>query len=352
MLTARQEKILKSIIELYTAQATAVPSQMLINRFGLDVSSATIRNEVAVLEEQGYLLRPHHSAGSMPSDKGYRYYVQTLGNTRLPLVERRQISHVFHQVERELDQWLSLAAELLARMAQNAAIVTRPQPEACQFKHLELVSLQGATVLVILVLNGARVRQKLIEFGQAVTQSEMSIMANKLSALYAGMTGVKIREKSTGLTEMERQLTDVLIDTMESEDEGGADLYLEGLYFILRQPEFIHNRQMAAALLEMMEHRSLLRNILPPELGSNEVRVIIGKENKTESIQGYSMVLSRYGLPKEAAGTIGIIGPTRMQYARVIATVGYLASILSVLMARLYGKQLPNEPDTDEFKSL
>ena len=117
-----------------------MPSQSITNDYELGVSAATIRNEMAHLEQEGYITRPHPSAGSIPSDKGYRYYVESLSDIKLPLAEQRLISHLFHQVERELDEWLSLAATLIAQMVQNVAVVTMPKPAACQFKHLELVA--------------------------------------------------------------------------------------------------------------------------------------------------------------------------------------------------------------------
>jgi len=343
MLSLRTETILKSIVAQYIAKATPVPSQSIMNDYDLRVSAATIRNEMANLEQEGYITRPHPSAGSIPLDKGYRCYVESLGDIRLPLAEQRLISHLFHQVEQELEEWLNLAATLIAQMVQNAAVVTMPKPEACRFKHLELVSLQDSLMLVVLVLSGAKVRQQLVTFDQIISQPQLTAIANKLSTAYSGLTGSQISAKGTGLSSTEQQITDCLVKVMEAEDSQEYEKqYLDGLHFMLNQPEFAHSQRMLT-LMELVEQRSLLRSIVPPKLTSNRVQVIIGKENKSEAIHDYSVVISKYGLPEEAVGTIGVIGPTRMPYARTIATVEYLSSVMNGLMAKLYGRKIPTE---------
>ncbi len=345
MLSPRTETILKSIVGQYIAKAIPVPSQSIANDYELGVSAATIRNEMAYLEHEGYITRPHPSAGSIPSDKGYRHYVESLGDIKLPLAEQRLVSHLFHQVEKELNEWLNLAVTLIAQMVQNAAVVTMPKPEAYQFKHLELVSLQDTMALVILVLSGAKVRQQLITFDQIILQPELTAIANKISTAYSGLTSSQILAKDTRLSSTEQQMTDYLVKLMEAEgDQEYEEQYLDGLHFTLNQPEFAYNQRMLT-LMELVEQRHLTKSIVPPELTGNDVLVIIGRENKTEAIRNYSVVISRYGLPKRAIGTIGVIGPTRMPYARTIATVGYLSSVLSGLVAKLYGREIPTEPN-------
>ena len=134
---------------------------------------------------------------------------------------------------------------------------------------------------------------------------------------------------------------------MEAEDNREYEEHcLDGLHFMLNQPEFAHNQRMLT-LMELVEQRNLMRSIVPPKLASNRVQVIIGKENKIAAIRDYSVVISRYGPPKEAVGTIGVIGPTRMPYARTIATVGYLCAVLNELVAKLYGREMATKPSLD-----
>ena len=318
-----------------------VSSASIADDCGLEVSSATIRNEMVRLEEDGYIIRPHHAAGSIPSDKGYLYYAGTLKDLELPLAEQRLIIHLFHQVEDDLEEWLSLAVELIAQRVQNVAMVTKPKPIACQFKHLELVSLQDRLALVVLVLRGARVRQQLINFDQAMPQEKLTAISSKLNAVCTGLTGPQILAKDIGLFPTEQQITDCLLRMMNTEDKRAyEEPYLDGLHFWLNQPEFNTGQRMAP-LVELFEQRKLVEAILPDKMESHGVKVIIGKENKAEVIQDCSVVIIQYGLPDEAVGTIGVIGPTRMPYARAISTIGYLASVMSTLVAELYGKELP-----------
>jgi len=339
VLTSRRGAILKSIVGQYIVRTTPVPSQSLINDRELEVSAATIRNEMAHLEEEGYITRPHPSAGSIPSDRGYRYYVDSLDDIELPLAEQRLINHLFYQVEKKLEEWLSLAATITAQLTQNMAVVTLSKPVNCQFKHLELVTLQDSLALVVLVLHGARVKQLLITFDQAISQLELTAMANKLNTAYTNLTRPQILAKAIELSPTEQQITDCLLKIMLAEDEQEyEEPYLNGLHFTLNQPEFAHSHRILA-LLELIEHRRLLRSIIPGKLHSHQVQVVIGKENKAEVIHNYSVVVSQYSLPEGAIGTIGVVGPTRMPYARTISTVDYLSSLLSGLVAELYGKE-------------
>ncbi len=344
-LSPRTEAILKSIVEQYIARAAPVPSQSLLHNNGFDVSSATIRNEMMRLKQEGYIIQPHTSAGSLPSDKGYRYYVETLDDIRLPVNQQRMINHLFHQVETRVEEWAKLTATLLANMSQNIAIVATAKPENCLFKHLELVSIQDSTALLVLVLQGAVVRQQLTVFDQPVSQGELSAISNKLNALYDGLNNPQIQAKNAELSELERSIAACILNIMKIEDEIEYEApYMDGLQFIFNQPEFASAKQTNSSLA-LTENKNLLRVILPDKLTESGVHVIIGKENKSETIQNYSVVISQYGLPGEALGCIAVIGPTRMQYARSIASVDYLAEVLTGLMAWLYGRKIIPEAE-------
>ena len=348
MLSLRAEAILKSIVSQYIIRAVPVASQSIMNDSELTVSSATIRNEMVRLEHEGYIIRPHTSAGSIPSDKGYRYYVETLSNIKLPLSEQRLISHLFHQVEKQLEDWLRLAATLIAQLVQNLAIVTMPKTASSRFKYLELVALRDSLALIVLILQGARLRQQLITFDQAISQAELRAMANRLNLAYSGLTRAQISTHDIELSPAEQQVAESLLKTMQDEDEQNyEETYLDGLHFMLSQPEFSENRQWLG-LMELVEHRKLIRTIMPPEQPSQRVQVVIGRENKAESIHDYSVVIGHYGPPEEAIGTVGVIGPMRMPYARTISTIDYLSSVLSELVAELYGKEQPGSPAQDK----
>jgi heat-inducible transcriptional repressor len=320
-----------------------VPSQAVADKADLGVSPATIRNEMAQLEKDDYLIRPHTSAGCIPSDKGYRYYVESIENITLPREEQYLISHTFHQVEREVEAWLSLTASLLAKLTQNVAVVSLPKATDCKLKHLELIAVQDARALMVAVLEGAVVKQKLITFDAPITQADLTAISNKLNGIYAGLTRDQIAGNKTELTAPEKKATEHLIEIMLAEDgKEYQEPFLDGWHFMLEKPEFAHGDQ-ARKLMELVEHHGLLKVIAPTELRQTGVRVIIGKENQNEAIQNCSVVICRYGLPKEASGTIAVVGPTRMPYSHTIPTVYYLSSVLNQLMGWLYGKEIRKE---------
>jgi heat-inducible transcriptional repressor len=340
MLSARAENILNLIVDQYVTKVMPVPSQTIARDSGLQVSSATIRNEMAYLEKEGYLIRPHTSAGCIPSDKGYRYYVEKMQNAMLSAEEERLISHTFHQVEMEVEAWLSLSATILAQLAHNVAVVSLPRANDCKLKHVELLALQDNLTLAVVVLYGARVKQKLIVLEQPILQSGLTVISNKLNGLFSGATSHKIATSGAELTALEQQIVKHLVDIMQAEDQQEyTDPFLDGWHFILNQPEFTGDQ--ARSLMELVEHRSLLKVIVPEDLNQGVVHVIIGNENKEKAIRNCSVVICQYGLPNEATGTISVVGPTRMQYARIIPTVCYLSAVLTGLLASLYGKERP-----------
>jgi len=341
MLQPRTATVLKSITKQYIVRAEPVSSASIVGDNGLDVSSATIRSEMVSLENDGYIIRPHHAAGSMPSDKGYRYYVGNLSHIELPVAEKRLIDHLFHQVEENLEEWLGLAVTLLAQRVQNVAVITMPKPPACKLKHLELVSLQDCMALVVLVLHGAILRQQLINFNKPVSQNELATIAGRLNETYSGLSTSQISTKGIKVSSDEQHIVDYLIKIMRTEDNRGhEEPYLDGLHCLLNQPEFITGGQRIAGLVELIEQRQLMDIMLPEVIESGYVQVVIGKENREEIIQDCSVVISRYGLSNEAVGTIAIVGPTRMPYARTISTIGYMASMMNRLVAELYGREI------------
>src|SRR4030042_1869980 len=158
MITARSSQILNYIVGEYTTRAAPVPSQVIADNAELGVSPATIRNEMAFLEKEGYLIRPHTSAGCIPSDKGYRHYVESIESVMLSAEEQHLISHTFHQAEREVEGWVSLTATLLARLVQNVAVVSLPRSYDCKLKHLEFIAVHETQALAVVVLGGGKVK--------------------------------------------------------------------------------------------------------------------------------------------------------------------------------------------------
>ena len=337
MLRPREELILNSIIRQYISRAMPVSSSSVLDECGLDVSSATVRNDVSRLEEEGYISHPHHAAGSVPSDKGYRHYVGSLKCMELPLDEQFLINHLFHQVEDKLEEWLNLAVTLLAQQVKNMAVVTTPRPTAAKFKHMELVSIQPQMALVVLVLHGAKVRQQLVNFEEPVTQESLTHMAGRLNKLFAAQSPAQIESKMGPLSLAERHAAEHVLRMMQAEDaQSGQELFLEGWHFLINQPEFSHG-SLLVNLINLAEQKKLAELMIPENPAEHGVRVIIGHENKDEAVRECSLVISRYGLPDEPLGSIAVVGPTRMEYERTIAVISYVSSLISLLVTELYG---------------
>lgn len=333
-LTSRREAVLKIIVSEYIDTAVPVASETIFRNYKLGVSPATIRNDMAYLEAEGYIARPHTSAGSVPLDKGYRNYVESLTKkTELSLQEQDRIRKLFREVEKEFEKWLKLAAAISASLAKNAALVTLPKPRQCRFKHLELVVLQESMALMVLVLSQAILKRQLLSFHVPMTQERLTTMSNRLNAVLAGLTSSEVLAKKLDLPSEEAQVADTVVDMMSAEDELEYEQpYLEGLRLMLGQPEFTAKDRMLS-IMELMETGDWLSSAIGRRAHDFGVQVVIGEENRNETLRDLSLVFCRYGIPDRIGGTIGIIGPTRMNYRRAISTVDYISGILSNLLA-------------------
>jgi heat-inducible transcriptional repressor len=329
-LKERRETVLKVIIEDYITRAVPVASKIIVEKHGLKVSPATIRNDTAYLEREGYIVHPHHSAGSVPTDKAYRYYVELIGEEiELPYVERYLINRIFQEAKEELEQWLKTVAALLARFVHNLVVITSPKAVCCRFKHLDLVALQDFMALLIVVLYEAKVRRQVLSFNRRVTQDELTKLANKLTSIHAGMTSSEILAKKEGLSSEERQISECLAEMIAAEDKlEYGEPYLEGLRLLLSQPEFTNSPRMLK-ILEVLEGEGWLRNIFCQEFRKGEVKVVIGEENPEPALQDLSLITSRYGVLDKASGIVGVIGPKRMDYAKAISSLNCLSTLLS-----------------------
>jgi len=340
MLTSRREDVLRIIVREYVTTAMPIASESIARIYPSKISSATIRNEMAILEEEGYIIQPHHSAGRIPSDKGYLHYIESLTNdSELPLAEQHQIRHQFHQAKNDLDEWGRLAASVLSQTVRNVAIVTLPKPIQSHFKHLEIISIQSLVALLIIVVEEAKIKQSLLPLAEEMTQDELSAISRKLNAAFAGQTCHQIANTHIQFSSIEEQVTNAIIEFMLDEDEQEyQDLFIDGIRHILDQPEFMKPDQMRN-IIEVFEERTFLRNFLPQALIGNGIGVVVGKGNTVNAMRQCSMIMSKYGIPGHISGALGVVGPTRMQYERTISAVRCLATIMTDLLSSLYGYQ-------------
>lgn len=334
MLSPRQARILSIIVNEYVDSAAPVGSEFLARTHRLGISAATVRNEMAALEEEGYITHPHTSAGRIPSDRGYRYYVEALmEEAELDPETRLLIRHQFRQVEAEEEAWIRLAAAILARVAQTVAIVTFPHAPESRLRRLELVSLQDFLALLILVLQEAQIKQHMLALDESVTQDELTLAANKLNALFAGKSAQEMERQDVALSALEGQVKSAAVRALKAEDaEAVARLYYDGLRHALAQPEFASGER-TRALIEALEDRGLRRLLGVPS--SESVSVIIGSENAESAMRDYSVVSARYGTTGQVSGTVAVLGPTRMRYQQVIPMTRYVSGLMTEIIAEI-----------------
>src|SRR2546422_10157731 len=219
-LTDRRRKLLRFIIDEYVTTAQPVGSSALVEKYGLPVSPATIRNEMAALEDEAYIAQPHTSAGRVPTDLGYRYYVEALmREDRVPDDLKQMIRHQFHQAARELEEWARLSAAILAGRLQNAAIVTTPRSPEPRLRWLELVSVHDYLALLVVVLEEARVLQQTLALDRPFSQEELTGIARKLNDLLAGKSAAELRAPYAELAPVETAVVDAAATLIESTDE-------------------------------------------------------------------------------------------------------------------------------------
>jgi heat-inducible transcriptional repressor len=336
-LTDRQRAVLGLVVKQYIETAQPVGSKTIVEQFGLGISPATIRNEMAFLEEHGYLTHPHTSAGRLPTVDGYRFFVEHfMGEARLPEEEQLMIRHQFHQAGLDLEQWAKLAATVLAHVVHGAALVTSPLVMRSRFKHLEMISIRDTMVLLVLVLQGGIVTQRMISFGQPVEQETLTMVSNRLNDLLAGLGTEQIAAKYLALDMLESEIRRLIVELMEENDqETRIEVYQHGLSHVLDEPEFAATKA-GRQVIRALEEDRLLNSLSQDMDVPGGVQVIIGGEGRWHDLSDCSVVLSRYGWRDSVTGLLGVLGPMRMPYGRAISAVRYVSEVLSELVRTLY----------------
>ncbi|MGA7193514.1 MAG: heat-inducible transcriptional repressor HrcA [Anaerolineales bacterium] len=335
-LSERQKNLLLIIIRDYIDSAQPVGSKRLVEHYHVDLSSATIRNEMSALTEFGYLRQPHTSAGRVPTEEGYRFFVsQMMNQAELPKSVQHNISNQFYQARADVDQWMHLAASVLAHQSQGVSVVTAPRAESLRFQHVELISTQGRQVLMVLVLIGGEVSQQLLTLAEPVKQEQLSQTAAHLNGLLAGHALEELTVLPTQSDALDQDILILVIQDMRRTAKSlSGEVYTDGLTNVLSEPEFADSDEARRALRLFEEHSSLqdllARSTINSAVGG--LQVLIGGEGEWEELRQCSMVLTRYGVPGFATGMLGVLGPMRMSYAITIPTVRYVAGLLSGLV--------------------
>jgi len=338
-LTERQETILGLIIHEFIETGEPIGSQTLLSRYDLGVSSATVRNEMAALTQAGLLRQVHTSSGRAPTEEGYRYFVRgLLGETDLPSDEKRLISHQFYQARADVDEWVRLAASVLAQQSRAAALVTAPHAAHAVFKHLELIATHGRQVLLVLVLQGGEVRQQVLSLAEPADQEHLSRLASRITAACLGKDAAGVAAVAATMDALGQDVLRLVSETLARADADAAgEIVRDGLANVLEHPDFTHP-DAARHALRLLDERSLLEEVLSQVLspGVGGVQVVIGGEGAWEELRDCSMVLARYGASGYATGALGVLGPTRMAYGRTISAVRYVSGLMSNLVIEAF----------------
>jgi heat-inducible transcriptional repressor len=335
-LTERQKTLLVLIIRDYIESAQPVGSKRLAEHYHINLSSATIRYEMAALTEMGYLRQPHTSAGRVPTEEGYRYFVsQMMNQAELPDSVQATIAHQFHQSGSDVDRWMTLAASILAHQSQGISVVTAPHTDKAKYKHVELISTQGRQVLMVLVLMGGEVSQQILTLAEPVSQERLSQTAARLNKLLVGLAVDAMAALPARSDALDQDILSLIIqDFRRTANRVSGEIYTDGLTNVLAEPEFAESDE-ARRALRIFGERSTLQDLIARTATNSNVgglQVLIGGEGGWEELRQCSMVIARYGVPGLATGTLGVLGPMRMSYARTIPTVRYVAALLSDLV--------------------
>ena len=337
MLSERAGTVLNILVSEYINNAIPVASDEIARRSPVKVSPATVRSAMSQLTDEGYISRSHVSAGAVPSDRGYRYYVESWKEPPvLPELVQRQIYQHFDQAGPNMEAWSQQCAAILSRLTTNLAIVTVPWAKSPRLKQIQLVFLEEFLALLIIVLQETRLLRRLLPLEEPSSQELLNQVANKLNDSFGDLQYREIEANPLELTPLQEKVKNETTQMLkEASSDTAPEHYVDGLRRLLNQPEFAQGSR-AKDLVEMVEERVLLEGILSEMPETGDVAVYIGGENREASLRPFGVILCRYGIPQRANGTICVIGPTRMGYAEAIGGVAFLSSFMSQLIQELH----------------
>ncbi|MBW3594730.1 MAG: heat-inducible transcriptional repressor HrcA [Actinobacteria bacterium] len=335
----RRAAILKALVSDYVTSGEPVGSKALVERHRLGVSAATVRNELAALEEAGLIYQPHTSAGRIPTDAGYRFFVDRFAaGGKLPDKDAREVRRFFVEPRWELEDALRQTASLLSTLTDHAAVVFAPALDRSTVRHLELVSLPGDRAMVVLVTDTGRVENHVIRVPPAVDEEQLASAAQMLNRVLVGLPLEQVPPKIAAevarfpleLREVVASLAGTLGDELAHADS--ERVFLEGTSNIVDEHKF-SDLETVRQVIEALEHRRLLLEVLADALSIDRVSIRIGVENPIEEMQSCAVISAPYSLEGTAVGSLGVVGPTRMDYRRTIAAVHEVASSLGRMLS-------------------
>ena len=340
-LTDRDREVLEAIITDYIQSAEPVGSRTVSKKSKIGLSPATIRNVMTDLEEMGFLTQPHTSAGRVPTDRAFRFYVDSILEVRkLKLVDRGRIEMGFQDEGMDTNEIMKRASSLLSLLSKQTGVILAPRFGSNIFKHIEFIKLREKTILVIIVCKSGEVQNKLIESDELMSQDELDKYSRYLTEIMGGLSLVEARRKILEEVKKEKVLFDKLmyralqLSQKALEDEGGGDLYIEGKTNILQSPEFADLEKMRT-LLQAFEEKTKIVKLLDKALLAQGMQIFIGAENEFNEMKDCSVIAAPYSRENFTLGTLGIIGPTRMDYPSIIPIVDYTARIVGKILENI-----------------
>ncbi len=340
-LDERSKRILKELISLYCITGEPVGSRTLSKKTKLVLSPATIRNVLADLEQMGYIAQPHTSAGRVPTDQGYRFYVNYLmKNHNLNSSQKELIETQMQQRGGDLQNLLLLTTELMSHLSHSIALAVTPNLEKLVLENIDFVQINSCRVLAIVITRQGVVSNKIIELDEPLTQADLTRIANYIKSEFNSQTLPSIRKRILDLMKQEQTQYDQLIKkammlgrkiveaTVDTEN-----LVVTGAAQLVHYPEFA-NIQATKNILEALEEKSKIVRILTQFIEGEGIHIVIGSENGNPELKGLSLISSPYRYRDEAVGTLGILGPTRMEYGRVVPLVEHIAKVVSSILSR------------------
>ena len=339
----RKKKILKAIIQEHIFTAKPIGSRTLAKSYDFDVSSATIRNEMADLEDMGYIKQPHTSAGRIPSDKGYRYYVDVLMDQEGATPSQLQNSlSKFYEEKEGIQGIISGMVNMLSRLTKYTTMISEPELQKSKIKKLELIHIAKKTLLIVLITDTGIVNNKIIKLQQDLSPKQLKeisrylfkrLQDQKLAQLdqeFLQQVGNDLMNRIDLSHRLFKMISNELNKIARPSD---LRIFLGGTSYILDQPEF-NDMKTLKKVLKILDHEENLRQLVQ-NLPNDDLEVKIGHENKLQGMQNCSIVCATYHLGDKAVGKIGVIGPTRMEYPRVISTVDVAADILGKIISKV-----------------
>jgi len=339
-LNEREKNILRYIIQQFISTASPVGSRNIARKYQLGFSPATVRNIMSDLEDSGYIDHPHTSAGRVPTDKGYRFYVDSLMDLQeLRNIEKGLINKELEGTIPETEELLNITSSLLSRITKQLACVTYPKIESGRLEKIQIVSLTSTRILVVLTITSGFAKTITLEFTSDIKESQIASVQQLLNERLSGLPLTEIRatfnERFKDVEEDQNHIIRVFIDSADkifSDVKQTERIVITGTKNIIKQPEF-DDPQKFQGVIELIEDKDIIIHIMEKssEAASNQVQISIGKENMHRELSEYSFISKEYKIG-DVSGRLGIIGPKRMEYSKVIAMVNYMANILSEVL--------------------